>query len=702
MRVRSSQNEPAPIIVSKKTTLTPRLNWYKLTDIEILHLVETCDWSGTDNQDPELATLAWHRGWEEVFRRIPSSTPQQRKYYSPGWLSNEIRSLIKQRNDSALKLIASGRSPVLLEQFKKIRNLVVAKIRSARKLFISQKLTIAYGNPKSTWKILNKELGRNRCSAPTPDIDANNANTHFSTIVEQLHLEEQPSEEATKLLPLPTTPIFHLNEVTRDAVAKILAKLKTDTSTGPDGIPPRALKVCASLLSGHITPIFNTCLRRGIYPQNWKIAHVSPIYKGKGLKTEPISYRPIALLSITSKCLEKCISLQIKEHIYKYDILPKQQHGFRPNHSTATCLLSLQDHVINEMSSGKLVAIVALDMSKAFDTVNHKILLTKLHNLVGIAQNSTAHNLIQSYLLNRLQVIKVGGKTSTEITMKHGVPQGSILGPLLFTLYTADLPSFIKNSECFLFADDTTIVCSAYSIEKLTIATNLALEHFIHYAHENKLSVNASKTQAMLVTTNNRRNKLCDSLNLKIGDNKINLTETINLLGITVSNNFKWEEHSSIVSKKARARICQIRRYSRYLNENLRKSLVQTLVFPVFDYCDQIWADLSQTAQQRLDRGLNYAARTVCQAQALTPSQPLLSRLNWTNLTVRRSQHRQNLAHKIYSNKEPISLASLFRPPRLTGPVTRNSKKGHPSVTKARSKLEESRFGWWAPRLLAT
>ena len=242
-----------------------------------------------------------------------------------------------------------------------------------------------------------------------------------------------------------------------------LRNLNPDKALGPDGIPGRILKESAQTIAPSLTLLFNKSLHFAVVPHEWKLANVVPIFK-KGVKDHVQNYRPISLLCVVSKLLERCVLNHIWDHLQ--EVINDCQHGFMPSRSCTSQLIGVLDKIGNFLDRGEQIDVIYLDMTKAFDRVNHELLLSKLRHF-GFKNNLL--NWFQSYLFQRRQQVTVLGSTSSSLPVVSGVPQGSILGPVLFLLYVNDLPDAVSSSTVATFADDTklfkTIACKADSLK---------------------------------------------------------------------------------------------------------------------------------------------------------------------------------------------------------------------------------------------
>ena len=274
-----------------------------------------------------------------------------------------------------------------------------------------------------------------------------------------------------------------------------------------------------------------------VFPTNWKLSRVKPVFK-KGAPTDMSNFRAISLLSIPGKILEAIISNSIDNHIEAEDLLNDNQWGFRKNHSTEGLLLHLTDTWKWALDKNLNVGVLFIDFRKAFDSVNYTILLQKLR-AIGISGNLLSW--MGSYLLNRNQFVQVNEKKSNTSSIKFGVPQGSILGPKLFSLYVNDFPEFITSGERYMFADDTTIFTVGDNIDIILKAMQVILENVLSWCGANRLIAHETKSEALLVS---KQRFIGPLLPLKYSKKFIEFKSSCKCLGVTIDSNLSWQEHT--------------------------------------------------------------------------------------------------------------------------------------------------------------
>ena len=348
-------------------------------------------------------------------------------------------------------------------------------------------------------------------------------------------------------------------------------------------------------------PTLIHCIRSGKFPTSWKLAKVNPLYKG-GAKDGINNYRPISILPTLSKLIEKFIQKHLMAYLNSFDVLHKYQSGFRSGHSTETALILMTEGWSKAINEGKFVGTIMIDFRKAFDLVDHDLLLKKLSYYKC---GSNFINLMKSYLKNRTQVVSVNGTKSNTAEISSGVPQGSILGPLLFLIFINDLPLVLsgKVSSTDMYADDTTI----YDIQADmgTLRSNLqeSLTILQKWCKQNGMLLNTEKTKVMLISTRQKRIRL-DTRLLSLTYNEIDLQLTTGgkILGVYIDENFQWNNHFQFVCKKVSSYIWLLSRIKSYLSLEHRSLFYKAYIQPHFNYCNIIWGNSTNSNVSRLTK----------------------------------------------------------------------------------------------------
>ena len=355
-------------------------------------------------------------------------------------------------------------TPQVWEAFRKVRCLLKEKIKAAKQHFINKALSSS--KPKEVWRIIHRIL---HPSLQPLRLDVNSLNRYFTntaqrtlgstnvdarddlfSFINNLH-QSVPEEEA-----------FKLRLVTPSEVAREINRIRNDTSTGPDQIPIKFIKPVTDIIAGPLTHIINAFIKISSFPEAWKIAKITPIPKNDSIASES-DMRPISILPVLSKVFERLVHQQVFSFIDSHNLLKDNISGFRKGHSTTTVLLRIKDDIIKAMKREEITLMVLADFSKAFDTIKYKTVLKKLDYL-GFLKSFL--NWTIEFLTDRRHFVQIDDKTSDRSRVNFGVPQGSIMGPLIFNLYVADLHAHI-NMQCHQYTDDTTLYvhCKPSSLE---------------------------------------------------------------------------------------------------------------------------------------------------------------------------------------------------------------------------------------------
>ena len=424
------------------------------------------------------------------------------------------------------------------EEYRTLRNRVSLLIKNAKSNYYKSKLDDANGNNKKVWSVINEVMKRKKNKSSPPNIpDSSTFNQYFVDVGKTLseNLIAPPSH-FSNYLPLPNGQIFTLKPTTINDVFTLINDSRV-TAAGYDELPMILLKRTASALAPLLTHVFNLSIDSGVFPQPLKIAKVTPIHKTGPTDLCP-NFRPVSVLVSISKLLERVVYNQLITFINDQNLLTNSQYGFRPGRSTEAALVSFTDHVLRAFDRDEYTISVFLDLSKAFDTVDHSIMLHKLHHY-GV--RGTAHTWFHSYLSNRLQHVHLNNHSSTNLPITCGVPQGSILGPLLFLLYVNDLCQVSHILKCILFADDTALFHNDTNACRLINKMNTELQTIANWLSANKLTLNVKKTNYIIFHRYKKFTYPLPPILLK--ENILAEVKSAKFLGVTVENHLLWQPH---------------------------------------------------------------------------------------------------------------------------------------------------------------
>lgn len=518
---------------------------------------------------------------------------------------------------------------ILSSELKECRRQYKQLTRLKREAFWKTKTDSEKNNPRLAWSSINAILGRSQIN-PNTNISAQAFLQHTIDKVSSIH-------EITSDSPAPvfsTAPSdCELNEfrpLELMDVINALTKLPSKPNSR-DPLPPEFLKSNIDLVAPFIHHLFNLSLSSGSFPRAWKEAVINPILKkGNPDSNEVSSYRPISKLCTLSKVLERHVALQLSTHVNSHGLFPQLQSAYRPHHSTETALLKVSTEILTAIDQGETVILSLLDLSSAFDSVNHDILLRRLQLSFGI--NGHVLSWIRSFLSDRTQIISCETSVSLPSPTRHGVPQGSVLGPLLFLMYTADIPKIIESHDLsyHLYADDIQIFGSCHPSDSASLASRLSrcIADIHNWLCSNRLLLNASKTEVMWLTSQRRRH-LAPTHAIVIGDSTISPVSQVRSLGVLLDPCLTMRPYICDVTSKCFSALRQLRSIRRCISEPVANTLVTALIHSKLHYCSTLLYGLPDNSLSKFQFVLNASCRLVCNSRARDHVTPLLESLEW-------------------------------------------------------------------------
>lgn len=390
-------------------------------------------------------------------------------------------------------------------------------------------------------------------------------------------------------------PPLYPKSVTISDVEKAIIELKSSRAKDVYGMDTLMLKQIGQSIKGPLTHIINVSLDQGKFPESWKIASVIPIFKG-GNSLLTSNYRPISILPTVSKVFEKLVAKQIINHLNCSSFpLHSMQFGFRAYHSTETATCYFLEKVKSNIDKGGIVGGIFLDLRKAFDTVNHSVLLHKLH---AFNFSSKFISLINSYLLSRSQSVRIDQYNSTPLLLSTGVPQGSILGPILFSLYINELPSLCKNCDTLMYADDTVILAYGKSAEEVASKLTEAVSWISIWLEQSCLQLNISKTVTMFFSKNN--------INIEpeifISGERLQVVTEYKYLGLYIDSNLNFKTHIKKVSNRIKFSLANFRFIRDFMSTEAAKLYFFSMILSHITYCLISWSNTHSTTIKPLER----------------------------------------------------------------------------------------------------
>ena len=542
---------------------------------------------------------------DEIFKLKSPKISKRNRKCNP-WITDALIISIEKKetlyndwDDTRNKISPEG-DRNLHKKYSDYRRCLKHTITAAKNKYHGKKFQQNVGNFKKTWEVINELRGKHKSTIRSQFIIdnekitnrrviANEFNKYFVSLASKMNepsaigIEMSPITNFTEFLKSSNQSSIFLEDCTINEIEEIINSLENNKASD---IPINLIKKSAFIIAPILARTFNDCMKEGVFPDDLKIGRITPIYK-KGAAESIENYRPVSTLPIFGKIFEKVIYERLYSFFVSQNIMNPQQFGFRKGHSTSHALNFAIDHIEKAISQKSHVLAIFIDFSKAFDTIDHEILLHKLWHY-GI--RGSAHKLIKSYLLNRIQYTHILNEKSEKANVVYGVPQGSVLGPLLFLIYINDL---IKCSQlsCFvLFADDTNIFVTGKNYNEAARNANSILDAVCKYTQANKLHINKEKTCFMhFLPKGLKMDNTADKIPLSLNGNEIEEVSETKFLGITIDNQLSWESHLNILHKKLKCCTGQLNRIIDLIPKELHKSLYHTLYESHLSYGITVW-----------------------------------------------------------------------------------------------------------------
>lgn len=588
-------------------------------------------------------------------RHAPFTTKQITKAYAP-WLTYNIKCIMRRR-DLALQKFKKSKSNPDWEHYRQLRNHAVSAIKNEKKAYLTH--CTKSNDDKVLWKAIKQFHTRqvSNSDIPTNLQQVNEINNFFLSVFDKSAIEPEALEAYHRSL-LNRNLKCSIRLPSINEVQSIINKLSSN-ATGADGINAKMIKMCCPLITPYITHIINYCLEGGIFPTLWKQVLVRPLAKIH----EPIDYsdlRPVSIITTLSKILEKAIFTQLMDYVTINNILPQSQSGFRKGFSTTSSLINLLDNVIKARDSDLNTALILLDFSKAFDTINHSMLLAKL-KYIGL--DNILLNFFSNYLNGRSQRVLLKNEISNVGMVTSGVPQGSVLGPLLYLIYTFDLERCVRHSNIYSFADDTQLSYS-FNINSVREANTFLNEDLLNiekFSANHKLKLNPRKCSLLIFCGKSAEGTIENNLKIYLMNSLLNPTKSVKILGVTFENDLRFKTHVSSVIKKCYSSLRLLYNNYNILNFKLRKKLCESLVMSIIQYAFILYYPCLDTEYKlKIQKIQNWCCRFVCKLRKFDHVSLNIKMLKWLKIDILYKYLIANFVHRILTTSQPAYLRSKF------------------------------------------
>lgn len=573
----------------------------------------------------ELFLRLFKKAYSESF---PHKALKPKKARKP-WVTNTHLKLIKQK-DALFKRFIDTRNASHLSEFKKFRNKVTATLRKAKTDYLHRLF-----NPEAikrtdiTWRNLSTVLniGRQHSEVVRELMLngellsgahlANAFNNYFVSLVNSSH-----DQRSADYLNSRNRDSAFLRPTSTEEIYLTFSGLRNSKSCDIDDLQIGPVKHVLDLICPVLEHVYNLCFEKSVFPKRMQLARVTVLFKS-GDKNNMSNYRPISILPVFSKCLEKLITLRMTTFCEKHNIITDCQFGFRKGRSTELALLT-QKELILQAFEQKLVTLgVFIDFSKAFDTINHTTLLTKLE-IYGF--RGPFLNLLKSYLQFRYQRISINNCLSNNLPIQSGVPQGSILGPLLFNIYINDIINIDTTAQFIIYADDTSLFFTSGCVNNLLTLANATLDELNRWSLVNSLSINNSKTKAVLFQPKNKKENIDG--HLRMGPSTINFMPSVKCLGVVFQENLCWDLCIDSVANKLARVVGILTKLQSFLPFGVKRLLYNALFLSHVNYCHLVWGNTTLSNIRKLFLLQKKAVRAITNSTYDAHTHPLFCALN--------------------------------------------------------------------------
>ena len=613
---------------------------------------------------------------------FPNVRMSRKAFKNKPHITKGIQVSIRARNKLYKKYL-NNPTDVNKAAWKKFRNKTSEVIKRAESLYYKSIISKYNNTSKNLWKIFGKILNSkkikhnkiasikiNEENQTEPQKITETFNKFFSEIGGNLakNFPNDFSEFQNYLGESATYSMFLFN-TTEAEIIKIIKSLKNTNSTGFDNFSTKFIKLSAPILAPALVKLFNLSIQTGVYPDLLKVAKVIPIFK-KGDSTSVNNYRPISILSPINKIFEKIIYSRLLKFINKTNILYKYQYGFRKNHSTEHALIELVDQIRSSIGENKMTCGIFIDLSKAFDTVNHQILLHKLEHY-GI--RGKALELFKSYLSNRKQYVQIDQSKSNTLPIACGVPQGSVLGPLLFLIFINDLPKCCPEGKTRLFADDTTIFFHSNNIDNIISTTKVIMTQLTNWFRANKLTLNADKS-SFTIFKSSQKNITNQPDKIKFNNQEICRTSHIKFLGVIIDENLTWNNHINELCNKLKRLFHIFYNIRHLLSKDNIKTIYYALIYSRIKYGISVYGQACNTKMKRIQKLQNQLLKVLSGKKFRFPTDELHDEFELLTVKDISRQEILTFVHNYFSKNLPPVFNGYFE--TLASIHNRNTRHG--------------------------
>ena len=641
------------------------------------------DWKPIfDITDAKKAFSKFYDGFSRMYEEsFPLKTFKSKYQNKLKWLTEGLKKSIRIKNKLFIKYRRYPTEENLV-YYKTYKRHLSKLMKTAEREYYNNIILDNKNNTRKIWSVIKDVINKKR-STNLPNqfkfgevltndksVIAHKFNSFFVNIGNDLS-KKCPNVNINPVSFLKTSPpgSMYLEKSSKSEIEKIIKSLKI-ASAGCDDIHAKILKSTYHLILDPLVHVINLSLEQGIFPDEMKIAKIIPLHKS-GDTMNITNYRPVSVLPVFSKIFERLVYNRLISFIEKHDLLYKFQFGFRAKHSANMALITLVDKITTAIDKGDIVIGLFLDLKKAFDTVNHKILLDKLFHY-GV--RGVAYNWIADYLNQRKQYVNFQNIASQKSVIKCGVPQGSILGPLLFLLYVNDIANVSEILLPLIFADDTNLFVQGKTITETSEIMNSEMVKVVVWLNANRLMLNTEKTHYIIFHSNKKKIKSQNSI--RIGNTDIERVESTKFIGVNLDERLTWEKHILMIKSKVAKGIGILCKARKVFPIAILRTLYYSLIYPHLTYCIEVWGNTSKLHLDSLFLMQKKVVRVITSAGYTAHTDPLFANLQLLKLSQIYSFFIMTFVFKFTKGMLPKVFLPFFqRNCEVSSKTTRNSHK---------------------------
>jgi hypothetical protein len=659
------------------------------------------DNSGTRPSD-SLTTLFESSVNNVMNKHAPLRTVTVRKHKSVPWWSEDL-SVLKRKLRKSERKWRESKLNVFLMSYKSVKIAYHREIRKAKQRHLADNLNKTKNEPKKMWKVLNGALGRvkqNILPSHTSSISlSEDFNTFFINKVQTIRdsIPDMAYDSSFCHVQEPAQ-LAYWQPATESEVARVIknSPAKSDTV---DCIPTWLLLKHLNSLLPALTAIVNCSLTFGV-PKAYKHSLIRPLLKKKGSDSSALSnYRPVSILPYISKLIERIVKLRLSDFLESNKLLDSYQSAYRANHSCETALMYVMNELFLSMDNSKIAVLALYDLTAAFDTVDHCI-LGQILTTIGIVEH--AHSWIIDYLTNRSQSVSINNMCSSALSIKHGVPQGTVLGPLLFCIYMNGISSVVTNQRLkyMTYADDLQVIATAdpTSINDCLESIKTTTTKIHEWLNQRKLKMNSSKTEILLVGNSRVLRKLNVNKEIEICGEKVKISEVVRNLGLYIDDSLTLSPHITRISGQAFSYLKIIGRLRQCLTVQMRMTAIHALVISRIHFCAPLFMGIGKKLLHQLQRVLNASIKMTLNSKDRERWKEKISKEKWLPVEYLIQYRYLCLIDKIIRSGSPVYLAQLIKAYEPSRDL-RSSSSYLLEVPRTRTKAGERAFATMAPQL---